>query len=160
MRRLLTLMLLGLTLSGCGFKLKGSYQLPEQLHHLVLTSPDEYGQLTQLLKSRLKRYQVEIASPGNTKLPVLSLGKDKLERGTLSLFSTGQVAEYELIYSVNYQLGQPGDEPQSFKVEIRRDYLDDPQTAQAKSREMALLLKEMRIQAADQIVRQLSRQTF
>ena len=160
MRRLLTLMLLGLALGGCGFKLKGSYQLPESLHHLVVTSPDEYGQLTQLLKSRLKRYQVDIASPGKSGLPVLSLGKDKLERGTLSLFSTGQVAEYELIYSVNYQLDQPGDEPRSFKIEIRRDYLDDPQTAQAKSREMELLLKEMRIQAADQIVRQLSRQTF
>lgn len=160
MTRLLTLILLGLALGGCGFKLKGSYQLPEELHRLTLTSPDEYGQLTQLLKSRLKRYQVEISRSYHSTVPELTLGKDKLERGTLSLFSTGQVAEYELIYSVDYQLSRPDHQAQRFSIEIRRDYLDDPQAAQAKSREMALLLKEMRAQAADQIVRQLSALTL
>lgn len=160
MLRLLIMVTLSLALSGCGFKLSGGFQLPPELHRLVVESPDEHSQLTQLLKSRLKRYQVEITNGYATNLPVLTLGKDKLERGTLSLFSTGQVAEYELIYSVDYQLQRPSGEPQSFKIEIRRDYLDDPHTAQAKSREMAQLLKEMRVQAADKIVRQLSTLTL
>ena len=50
----------------------------------------------------------------------------------------------------------PGKEAQPFKIEIRRDYLDDPRTALAKSREMELLVKEMRIQAADRILQSMA----
>jgi LPS-assembly lipoprotein len=39
---------------------------------------------------------------------------------------------------------------------VRRDYLDDPRTALAKSREMDLLVKEMRVQAADYIIQTLA----
>jgi LPS-assembly lipoprotein len=108
-----------------------------------------------LVKNKLKRYQVELSD--QPQLPILQLSSDKLERGTLSLFSSGQVAEYELTYSLSYQLIIPQRPPQHFSIQMRRDYLDDPQTAQAKSREMAQILKEMRVQAAEQIVRQLSR---
>ncbi len=71
-------------------------------------------------------------------------------------FTTGNVAEYELIYQVKFTVTLPKQEAQPFSVEIRRDYLDDPRTALAKSREMELLLHEMRIQAADAIVQKLA----
>ena len=90
-------------------------------------------------------------------LPVLQLDNDRLERGTLSLFSSGQVAEYELTYHLEYRLIHQDQQPQTFTIKLRRDYLDDPRSAQAKSREMELMLKEMRLQAAEQIVRQLSK---
>lgn len=150
----LTAILLSFALSGCGFRLKGDYQLPPDLKQMRLQSPDQYGELTRLVKNKLLRYQVELGD--GARLPVLQLSNDKLERGTLSLFSSGQVAEYELTYSLDYQLIRPQRQPQQFSIKLRRDYLDDPQTAQAKSREMAQLLKEMRLQAAEQIVRQLS----
>ena len=145
---------LSLLLSSCGFRLKGDYQLPTSLKLLKVQSNDQHSELTRLVTHKLLRYQVVLSDAAD--VPVLQLANDKLERGTLSLFSTGQVAEYELIYSLEYRLVQHDKAPQSFKIKLRRDYLDDPQTAQAKSREMELMLKEMRQQAADQIVRQLS----
>ncbi|MDP2560591.1 LPS assembly lipoprotein LptE [Psychrobium sp. 1_MG-2023] len=152
----LSALLLSLVLSSCGFRLKGDYQLPPSLLTLKLQSPDNYGELSRLVKSKLARYQVTVADSTDTDLPILFLSKDKLERGTLSLFSTGQVAEYELTYSVDYLLTLPNQEPQRFNVTIRRDYLDDPQSAQAKSRERAQLLREIRAEAAQIIVYQLS----
>jgi len=146
--------LLSFVLSSCGFRLKGEYQLPPSLLSLKLQSPDSHSELSRLVKNKLIRYRVELNDDKQS--PILRLGKDKLERGTLSLFSSGQVAEYELIYTVHYQLIIPNKEPQRFDLSIRRDYLDDPQSAQAKSRERAQLLREIRNEAAQKIVYQLS----
>ena len=75
----------------------------------------------------------------------------------MSLFSYGQVAEYELIYSVHYQVRFTGEDAQDFRFELYRDYQDDPNLALAKSRELSLLLNEMRTAAADKILRDLAR---
>ena len=146
--------LLSLVLSSCGFRLKGDYQLPASLLNLELQSPDTHSELSRLVRHQLQRYQVTISKQKN--IPILRLGKDKFERGTLSLFASGQVAEYELIYSVKYQLVIKDSDVKDFELTIRRDYLDDPQSAQAKSRERAQLLREIRNEAAQKIVYQLS----
>jgi len=150
----LTALLLSLVLSSCGFRLKGDYQLPPSLLDLNLQSSDHHSELSRLVRHQLARYQVNLVNTDDA--PVLRLGKDTFERGTLSLFSSGQVAEYELIYTVNYQLVLKESEVQNFELSIRRDYLDDPQSAQAKSRERAQLLREIRSEAAQKIVYQLS----
>ena len=54
---------------------------------------------------------------------------------------------------MNYQLRFPNQDPQNFNFELYRDYQDDPNIALAKSRELTLLLSEMRQQAADKILR-------
>lgn len=140
-----------MTSAGCGFKLQRSYQIPDVLNHLSLSSADEYSELTRLVRERLRLNNIQVVDAADD-VPVLRLITDSLERSTLSLYPTGNVAEYELIYLVEFTVALPGKEAQPFKVEIRRDYLDDPRTALAKSREMELLTKEMRIQAADRIL--------
>ncbi|MGS0726763.1 LPS-assembly lipoprotein LptE, partial [Shewanella sp. 0m-11] len=98
---------------------------------------------------------IAVVKPAND-IPVLRLISDSLDRSTLSIYPTGNVAEYELIYQVSFAVQMPGAESQRFDVAIHRDYLDDPRTALAKSREMELLLKEMRVQAADRIIQTLA----
>ena len=146
--------LLSLVLSSCGFRLRGDYQLPSALLELQFQSNDHYSELSRLVKNNLGRYKVTISE--DISKPKLRLFKDKFERGTLSLFANGQVAEYELIYRVKYHLTLPGNDPFRFEVVIRRDYLDDPLSAQAKNRELAQLLREIRHEAAQKIVYQLS----
>jgi len=85
------------------------------------------------------------------------LDADSLQRRTLSLFSNGQVAEYELIYKVQYQLILPGQEPRPYQIELYRDYQDDPSRALAKSKELDLMLSELRSQAVARIIRQFGR---
>ncbi|MDO6773984.1 LPS assembly lipoprotein LptE [Shewanella sp. 3_MG-2023] len=144
-----------MTSAGCGFKLQRSYSIPAELEELHLRSNDQYSELTRLVNERLRIHRVATV-PASDETPTLSLINDSLERATLSLYPTGNVAEYELIYVVNYAVMIPGSEPQRFVSEIRRDYQDDPRTALAKSREMEMLVKEMRIQAADNIIQTLA----
>lgn len=141
--------------AGCGFKLQGNYSIPEQLQTLNLSSKDEYSELTRLVRERLRLHSIKLVDAADD-TPTLRILHDSLERTTLSLYPTGNVAEYELTYHVTFAVRLPQGEAQEFDVDIHRDYLDDPRTALAKSREMELLLKEMRNQAADQMIQTLA----
>jgi len=157
MNRAIALLLLITTivLSGCGFKLRGAHQLPSQLQSLTLVSTDRYSELARLLKTQFAVNDINLVEP-NPSVTEFKLFKDKLDRRTLSLFPNGQVAEYGLIYSVRYAITVSGKPTQDFDFEIYRDYQDDPQSALAKSKELKLILKEMRQQAADKILRQMA----
>jgi len=144
-------------LTACGFQLRGDYLLDDDLQTLYLSSSDVHGELTRLVRLSLTRNQVKVLKSSQTDIPELRIISDKLDRRTLSLFSNGQVAEYELIYLVNYQVRFTGEDAQDFSFELYRDYQDDPNLALAKSRELSLLLSEMRTAAADKILRDLAR---
>ena len=148
--------LLASVLSGCGFQLRGDYLLSDELQTLYVSSSDVHGELTRLTKQHLTRNQVKLLSQKSASSPELRIVSDKLDRRTLSVFQNGQVAEYELIYAVHYQLLFANEEPQNFRFELNRDYQDDPNLALAKSRELSLLLSEMRKSAADKILRDMA----
>lgn len=156
-KRLITIFTLVSLLSACGFHLRGDYLLNDELQTLYVTSSDVHGELTRLVKRHLSHNQVKVLKHKNTQVPELRIMSDKLDRRTLSVFQNGQVAEYELIYAVHYQIRFANEEPQNFRFELNRDYQDDPNIALAKSRELSLLLSEMRTSAADKILRDMAR---
>jgi LPS-assembly lipoprotein len=147
---------LTLFLSSCGFHLRGDYLLSPQLQTLHLTSEDKFGELTRQVKQHLSLNKIKLVANPAKNVPQLKLLKDSLNRRTLSVFPNGQVAEYELIYTVRYQLALSESDIRSYVFELNRDYQDDPNIALAKSRELELMLSEMRKQAANKILRDLS----
>ena len=154
--KLFSVFLISSLCAGCGFKLRGEYLLAPELQKLKVSSVDKHGELTRLVKQHLTINQVNLVTSSNnskTPVPELRILKDELDRRTLSVFPNGQVAEYELIYTVKYQLLMEGQPDQNFQFELNRDYQDDPDFALAKSRELNLLLSEMRQVAADRILR-------
>ncbi|REL26187.1 hypothetical protein DXX93_06045 [Thalassotalea euphylliae] len=155
-RKISLIVVLSILLSACGFRLRGDFLLAPELQTLYVSSVDKHGELTRLVKQHLTLNQVNIVKTPRAELPELRILKDELNRRTLSLFPNGQVAEYEIIYTVNYQLQMANQEPQRFSFELYSDYQDDPDRTLAKSRELALLLKEMRQLAADRILREMA----
>ncbi|AXR06423.1 LPS-assembly lipoprotein LptE [Salinimonas sediminis] len=153
---------MGVLLTGCGFQLRGSQTLPEEIEQVAVTAVKPHALLERELNARLQVYQIphvnidNIENGDNT--AVIQLLPETIERRLLSVFSTGQVAEYELIYGVTYLVTFPGRPPIKTYFEILRDYQDDPDEVLAKSRELDLVVSEMRQEAADRIIRRLSRQ--
>jgi len=143
-------------LNGCGFTLRGNYLLAPNLQTLFVSSVDPHGELTRLVKQHLQINHVKLLKHPTKNTPELRILADKLNRRTLSLFDNGQVAEYEIIYTVNYQLALPEQETQHYHFELTRDYQDDPDNALAKSRALSLMLNEMRREAADRILRNMA----
>lgn len=148
--------LLSIMLNGCGFQLRGNYLLAPELQTIEFSSVDKFGELTRLVKQHLTINDVKLVKQSDKAIPQMRILQDNLDRRTLSVFPNGQVAEYELIYTVRYQMLIPGKDVQNFNFELNRDYQDDPDIALAKSRELSLMLREMRQEAATKILRDMA----
>ncbi len=157
LKRLLLAFVIALSsvMQGCGFKLKGQYYLPDSLKSVYVYSEKRFNPVLSQVKTRLKQNNVYVLSKINEQKAQLKLLPESFQRRTLSLFPNGQVAEYELIYIVKYQVFLPNKSPQNFSVELSREFQDDPNNALAKERERALILSELRVIASDRIMAQL-----
>lgn len=153
--RLTGIVLLLLLQSSCGFQLRGDF--PLQKYPAIYLQGDRHSELLDLLGKQLQRNQVKLLAEADANAAIFQLDEDSLTRRALTIFPNGQIAEYELIYKVKYQLLLPGQDPKPYQLELTRDYQDDPDRALAKSKELDLLLTELRGQAAGRILRQLGR---
>ena len=154
--KILTFSIVLMMLNGCGFQLRGNYLLAPELQTMEFSSVDQFGELTRLIKQHLTVNDVTLVQQSTQSIPRMRILQDNLDRRTLSVFPNGQVAEYELIYTVRYQILIPGQDVQNFSFELNRDYQDDPDIALAKSRELSLMLREMRQEAANKILRDMA----
>lgn len=149
-------------LSGCGFHLRSGPSLPDNINTVAIDSARAHAPLARALDNHLNVYglnsvdkSAQSATANNIHIYLLP---EQLERQLLSVYPSGQVAEYELIYVVRYRVQFPGKEALMAQFEVVRDYQDDPDQVLAKSRELELMLDEMRDEAADIIIRRLSSQ--
>jgi LPS-assembly lipoprotein len=152
-----------LSIVGCGFKLRGDYGLPAQIGQLQLLAAQKNTPLHRILGKQLQGFNIEVldntasASQINEQVDaIVYLTSDQLERRLLALFSTGQVAEYELVYTIKYQIQFTAQDAQEIEFDVTREYQDDPDAVLAKSRELDLIQNEMRQEAANRIIRQIA----
>jgi LPS-assembly lipoprotein len=152
-----------LTLVGCGFKLRGDYGLPAGIEQLQLLAAQKNAPLHRILSKNLQGLNIDVWDHSATKNQIenkvdaiVYLKSDQLERRLLSLFSTGQVAEYELVYTIKYQIQFPAQDALEIEFDVTREYQDDPEAVLAKSRELDLIQNEMRQEAANRIIRQIA----
>ena len=150
-------------LGGCGFHLRHAPSLPDNINSIVINSARAHAPLGHALRARLTVYGLNGTYTQNAPTVIddavsIYLLPEKLERRLLSVYASGQVAEYELLYNVRYRVQFPDQEAIMASFEVVRDYQDDPDQVLAKSRELELVLDEMRAEAADIIIRRLSSQ--
>ncbi|WP_394241882.1 LPS-assembly lipoprotein LptE [Vibrio astriarenae] len=154
--RVLLVVCLASFISACGFQLRGESTVPEELHHMSLTSYDKYSTLTRLVETELSLNNIDLVYP-RADIPNLHITSESIDERTLSLYQNARAAEKELTYNANYRVTVPDIGSHSFTATITRSYLDNPLTALAKSVEREMIEDEMRKLAATQIIRQMGR---
>ncbi|WP_028023642.1 LPS-assembly lipoprotein LptE [Enterovibrio calviensis] len=154
--RTLLVVVAALATASCGFQLRGSYNLPEEIQQLSITSFDQYGKLTREMKSQVRLYDIDLVQPAEN-ISNLRLNGESYGESTLSLYQNSRVAEKQFAYTVSYSVTVPGKGNYGFSTSLSRTYLDNPLTALAKSVEEEMLAQEMRVEATKQIMRQLAR---
>ena len=142
-------------LTGCGFHLRGSIELPEELSEVALKGTRPNGELGVAVRNALARVGGQVVDSPASARSVLLITQDSSNRRVLSVDSVGQANEYELRYSLGFRLDEPQGAnlvvPQT--INLRRQYRFDPDLTLAKADEEARLVREMRQDAVRQMLR-------
>lgn len=151
------LMVLCITLlTACGFKLRGSYELPFDTLYIALPESNE---LHAALKRNIEAgTKTRIMGNRDEAQAMLTVVYDRTTQGILSLSGTGRVTEYQLVRTFAFRVIDKDNKdiiPQR-EIVLRRDlpYSDD--VVLAKASETELLVRDMQSDLINQILRRLA----
>jgi LPS-assembly lipoprotein len=141
-----------MTLSSCGFKLKGSYEIPYQTIYLQAAGESRVG---RIIKKKLQRRpNIEIVQTLSAAEAAISILEEASTRTVAVLSNAGSVDEYELIYTIRYKIELSKNSSSSAERKIAQSDLD----IAAKSNEENSLIDDMASEAATSILVRLSRE--
>jgi len=148
---------------ACGYQLRGLQNSNVELavSSVYLTGGEQDAALLVLLKQRLQQAGVAQVAADELADVSLSLGSISRSRRVLSVNSGAKVSEYELHYSVSYQIivleGGLKGVPRQRSASARRDITFDENQVLAKAEEEERLYQDMRSDVTNTILRVLQR---
>ena len=146
-----------MTLTGCGFQLKGTGSNTTQLQGLTirLVSGQPRAELTREVTRELTANGLVLRDDPDTDLS-LRLEPEQFTQRNVSLTAQARAAELELTLSAAFSFAKSDQEPISARASVNRQMLNDPRNVVGKTEELRLLREEMRRDLAAQIVRRVS----
>lgn len=155
-----TLLLTGIaiTLSSCGFKLKGSFEIPYQAIYLQAEVESRVGRIIEKKIQRASNVNiVQTMSEAEVAINILS---EASTRTVAVLSNAGSVDEYELIYTVGYRIDSTNNSINTAERQLvlRRKITHSDLDIAAKSNEENSLINDMASEAATRILVRLSRE--
>ena len=143
---------LALFINACGFKLRTTFDLPQELHTLNVIGAEPNFR-NNVIKT-LKRASIHISEDAHITLKLLKL---ELSRRVAAVDSDAKPSEYALKYQLDYQLIDKDSNQISSKqkVNVNRSYAFTPADISAKLEEEKLLMSEMRNDIIIKLIRQL-----
>lgn len=154
------ILLAALSLTACGFHLRGSqvHDMAFAFKSLYLKAPAETPFVTDL-RTALSSNKVALTASAEAAELVLEVVSEQTNKNILSLSGGGRVREYQLIYRVSlraYDNKQIDWLPPEEIMLTRILAYDDAQIL-AKEQEEAQLYRDMRTDAVGQAIRRLNR---
>ena len=121
------LIAVALLLSGCGFKLRGAVDLPENIRTVQVMAPPE---LRNDILTLLESGGVGVSASGSGADARITVTSERFSRRVLSVDpTTGKEREFELAYTLDFGVTDRGGQAliENGKVNLLRDYVFDPE---------------------------------
>jgi LPS-assembly lipoprotein len=151
--RVSVLVLIAVTLTACGFHLRGSYDLPDNLSPLYLDKNSMSLLMFKELSSTLKVSGVELTQDPETAASVLMISAEKRARDVISVDALGRAREYRLIYRFNFSLEQSGETViDKNTIQLARNLLFNPEAVLGVAEETENTYRDMVRDSAGQIL--------
>ena len=156
-RIVLVFLLMASLVSGCGFHLRGAINLPDSIRSVAVTSPDV--KLRDVLVDRLESNNVIVVGGPTADSAHIEISSANFGREVRTIDDRGKATGYVLILRVGYKVvdsaGKELVKPST--ATARRDYNFNEDQLLSATREEELLRDEMREDAAQGILRKMSR---
>lgn len=107
---LILLVLVALSLPGCGFHLRGSVDMPSQMEITFIQGGNPYSVFIIELRQALESRNIELVTTSEDATAVLHVISQRSDRRTLSVDLTGKSLEFLIQYEVEFELRGEGDE--------------------------------------------------
>ena len=140
-------------LAGCGFQLRGSYELP---YKSVFVAAAGTSQVAASIRRELINSNTLIATAETAEARIV-ISEERRDKQILSLSGAGRVKEYTLRMLVNYQVVDKAGHvliPTS-EIQLTRILGYDDTKVIAKQQEEALLYSDMERDVVGQIIRRM-----
>lgn len=139
---------LAITLGGCGFQLRGTAALPEEMSVVYIKSSNPYGSLVSDFADALRVHRVKVTENRKKATAVLHIMQDKQDTAVLSVNASGKVLEFQLRQSIQFDVktidNLPLLEPQS--VSMTRDYLYSSTDVLSSAREEVVVRRALQLE--------------
>ena len=147
--------ILALALAGCGFKMRGSADLPFD----TLFIPQQKSGIGLDLKRTIEAgTSAKVVDDPRKAQAIMQITQESRGKQILSLTGAGRVSEYKLNYTLVFRVhdGKGGEFVPSSTVQLARELTYSDAQILAKEWEEQLLFRDMETQAVQQILRRLS----
>ena len=154
-RAALVVLLCAALLPGCGFHLRGEYNVPFASVYVAAAGT---SQVATRLQRELTNSPTKLTTAAKDAEAQLNIVEEKRDRLILSLSGAGRVREYQLKLTVRYQLVESKGAvaiPTS-EIQLQRILTYDDSQVIAKQQEEAMLYQDMERDAAGQILRRMT----
>jgi len=145
-----------LTLSACGFQLRGSEQAAMPMQTLALVYPGGRYPLAVHVRDALNARGVDVPVNASEDVLTLQLSGEQLNRRALTLNNRGGAGQYELRLQIEAGILRNGvvlAGPET--LEVTGSYYEDTANISGSNNAVEQTLEDMRRELADQIVRRL-----
>ena len=145
-----------LLVSGCGFQLRGTAELPfETLYMPPATGP---GVVLDLRRNIASGTHTSVVDDPKKAAAVLEFSQEAREKVILSLNAAGRVSEYQLRYRVGFRVhdGKGGEFVPAKTVQLTREITFNDSDVLSKETEEQLMYRDMQRDMVQQIMRYLA----
>jgi LPS-assembly lipoprotein len=144
-----------LLLAACGFQLRGTAPLPFDSMYVQAATASQFA--IQLKRAVRAGKSTRVAERPEEAQVILQVLNEIQEKEILSLTGGGRVSEYLLRYRVAFRLsdGKNREHIPASEIVLKRDYSFTDEQALSKETEEALLFRDMRNDAVQQLMRRL-----
>ena len=146
---------LALLLAGCGFRLRGTAEVPFETLYVPSATSGIALDLKRNIQAGTKARVVDDPSKADA---VLQFTEETRQKEILSLTGTGRVREFQLRYRVAFRVhdGKGAEYVPPNTIQLTRDVTFNDAEILAKEQEEQLLFRDMQIDMVQQIMRRLA----
>jgi len=146
---------LALLLAGCGFRLRGTAEVPFETLYVPGATSGIALDLKRNIQAGTKARVVDDPSKADA---VLQFTEETRQKEILSLTGTGRVREFQLRYRVAFRVhdGKGAEYVPPNTIQLTRDVTFNDAEILAKEQEEQLLFRDMQIDMVQQILRRLA----